>query len=368
MDAHQSPGRIMIAAYIAKHDEPYALGVRPIPNIRPDEILVRVYAAGFSHSDLQVLQNKFTQPTPIGLIPSHEIAGVVVDVGKDCNGRLRRGDRVGMLNFKHACGVCAGCRASQAQSNTRDPRFCEARETAGFYHDGGFAEYVAADPTTTLKLPESVALNQAAPLMCAGATVWGSLERVSAGLHEGDTVAIVGIGGLGHLGLQFAKAKGFKTVAIDNREAGRQLAVQMHNAALKPDLIVDSSDTAIASRNILDFTRDEGVAAAIVCTSSIDANRWALTLLRIQGCLGVLGIPPAAWQFDGAPIGFRELSIMGSYVCGAESAGRMLDVVAKWNIKSQLTPLPFERIPEIIPRYEDSAFQGRIVVQLLDEV
>ncbi|KAI6902867.1 GroES-like protein [Hortaea werneckii] len=210
--------------------------------------------------------------------------------------------------------------------------------------------------------------SRTAPLMCAGATVWGSLERVTAGLREGDTIAIVGVGGLGHLGLQFAKAKGFKTVAIDNREAGRQLAAQMHNAALKPDLIVDSSDTAMASRNILDFTRDEGVAAAIVCTSSIEANRWGLNLLRIQGCLGVLGIPPAAWHFDSAPIAFRELSIMGSYVCGAESAGRMLDVVAKWDIKSQLTTLPFERIPDIIPIYEDSAFQGRIVVQLLDEV
>ena len=344
------------------------LGERPIPELKPDEILVRVHAAGFCHSDLQVLQNKFTKPTPIGLIPSHEIAGVVVNVGKNCNGRLRLGDRVGILNFKHACGVCAGCRASQAQGNTRDPRFCEARETAGFYHDGGFAEYVAADPTTTLKLPESVGLNQAAPLMCAGATVWGSLERVTAGLREGDTVAVVGIGGLGHLGLQFAKAKGLKTVAIDNREAGRQLAAEMHNAALKPDLIVDSSDTAMASRNILEFTRDEGVAAAIVCTSSIEANRWALTLLRIRGCLGVLGIPPSPWYFDSAPIAFRELSIMGSYVCGAESAGRMLDVVAKWNIKSQLTILPFERIPDIVRTYKDSAFQGRIVVRLLDEV
>ncbi|KAI7098127.1 GroES-like protein [Hortaea werneckii] len=347
MVSHQGPSRTMRAAYIAKYDEPYALGERPIPEIRPDEILVRVHAAGFCHSDLQVLQNKFTKPTPIGLIPSHEIAGVVVDVGKNCDDRLRLGDRVGMLNFKHACGVCAGCRASQARGNTRDPRFCEARETAGFYHDGGFAEYVAADPTTTLKLPESVGLNQAAPLMCAGATVWGSLERKTAGLREGDTVAIVGIGGLGHLGLQFAKAKGFKTVAIDDREAGRQLAAEMHSAALKPDLIVDSSDTAMASRNILEFTRDEGVAAAIVC---------------------VLGIPPSAWHFDSSPIAFRELSIMGSYVCGAESAGRMLDVVAKWNIKSQLTILPFERIPDIVRTYEDSAFQGRIVVQLLDEV
>lgn len=219
---------------------------------------------------------------------------------------------------------------------------------------------------TTIRIPDSVAFDQAAPLMCAGATVWGSLEKTTAGLQPGDTVAIVGIGGLGQLGVQFAKALGFKTIAVDSRPAGRSLANDTSEITLRPDLVVDSSDMEAASRSIYDFTSGEGVAVAIVCTSSIEANRWALNILRVRGCLGVLGLPQSPWHFDAAPIVFRELSIKGAYVCDAEAAQRMMQVVASADIKSHITSLPFERIPDILEIYDDANFQGRIVVKLSD--
>lgn len=347
-----------------QYNEPYALGERPIPSIRESEILVRVHAAGFCHSDLQALEGQFETPAPIGLIPSHEVAGVVAKLGSKYDGKFQVGDRVGVLNFKHACGKCVGCKLRKRTHGDLDPRFCELRETAGFLHNGGFADYIEADPATTVRLPGSIPFDQAAPLICAGATVWGSLERTTAGLPKGSAVAIVGIGGLGHLGLQSAKAMGFKTIAVDNRKAGRQLAVDIENVALIPDLVVDSSDTVSASKENLDFTGGEGVAAAVVCTSSIGANRWALTLLRHQGCLGVLGLPQEPWQFDAALIVFRELSIKGAYVCGAEATETMLQVVATAGVKSHLTSIPFERIPDIVKIYTDDAFQGRIVVDL----
>jgi D-arabinose 1-dehydrogenase-like Zn-dependent alcohol dehydrogenase len=347
-----------------QYNEPYALGNRPVPSIRESEILVRVHAAGFCHSDLQALEGQFERPAPIGLIPSHEVAGIVAKLGSKYDGNFQVGDRVGVLNFKHACGACVGCKLRKWTHDDLDPRFCEVRETAGFLHDGGFADYIAADPATTVLLPESIPFDQAAPLMCAGATIWGSLERTTAGLPKGSAVAVVGIGGLGHLGLQFAKAMGFKTIAIDNRKAGRSLAVEIENVALIPDLVVDSPDTDSASREIFDFTGGEGVTAAVVCTSSVGANRWALTLLRHQGCLGVLGLPQEPWQFDAAPIVFRELSIKGAYVCGAEAAEKMLQVVATAGVKSHLTNIHFEQIPDIVKIYTDDAFQGRIVVDL----
>lgn len=325
---------------------------------------MRVYAAGFCHSDLQALHGEFAKPAPLGLIPSHEIAGVIARLGDKYQGHLRVGDRVGVLNFKHTCGTCVGCRLRERTGSKPDPRFCEARETAGFLHDGGFADYASADPMTTIKIPDSASFNQAAPLMCAGATVWGSLEKTTAGLQPGETVAIVGIGGLGHLGLQFAKALGFKTIAIDSRQAGRALAIDISDVKLRPDLVVDSTDMESASRKIYDFTNGEGVAAAVVCTSSIEANRWASGLLRIRGCLGLLGLPQTPWHFDAAPIIFRELSIRGAYVCDAEAAERMMNVVASADVKSHITSIPFEKIPDIVGMYEDPAFKGRIVVQL----
>ena len=380
MCTKDDPAQTMRAAYIAQvslekgmsrhklilkqYNEPYTLGSRPLPLIKENEVLVRVYAAGFCHSDLQALQGQFEKRAPIGLIPSHEIAGIVAKLGSRYKGRLKIGDRVGVLNFKHACGACVGCHLRKRTHVKLDPRFCEFRETAGFLNDGGFADYVAADPATTISLPESISFEQAAPLTCAGATVWGSLEQTTAGLSRGDTIAIVGIGGLGHLGLQFAKAKGFTTIAVESREAGRQLATDIENVALIPDLVVDSSDTASASKQIFEFTGGEGVAAAVVCTSSIEANRWALTLLRHQGCLGVLGLPQTPWQFDAVPIVFRELSIRGAYVCAADAATRMMELVASAGIKSHLTCISFEQIPEIVQIYENATFQGRIVVHL----
>ncbi|GKU04569.1 alcohol dehydrogenase [Fusarium langsethiae] len=362
----EPPSR-MRAAYIAEYNKPYALGERPLPSIRDTDILVRVHAAGFCHSDLQALQGEFEKPAPIGLIPSHEIAGTIAKIGSSYKGNLKVGDRVGVLNFKHACGSCVGCRLTARKREKLDPRFCDGRETAGFLHDGGFTDYASADPETTVRLPDTISFQQAAPLTCAGATVWGSLEAATSGLSKGEVVAIVGIGGLGHLGVQFAKALGFRTIAVDSREAGRKLAEDVENHELKPDLVVDSSDTDCASKIIYDFTKGEGVAAAVVCTPSLEANRWALKILRIKGTLGILGLPQNPWQFDAAPLVFKELSIKGSYVAGKEATDRMMRIVEEVGVRSHLTIIPFDRIPSIVDMYEYASFKGRIVVQIKDD-
>lgn len=351
---------------IRKYNQPYALGTRPLPSIGDTDILLRVHAAGFCHSDVQALQGQFEKPTPLGLIPSHETAGTVALLGPRYTGPLRVGDRVGALNVKHACGSCPSCnvrRRATADGHV-DARFCDNRETAGFLHQGSFADYAMADPATTVRLPDSLSFEQAAPLMCAGCTVWASLEKVTAGLAPGETVVIVGVGGLGHLGLQFAKALGFRTVGVDCRAAGRELAVDMENANLRPDLVLDSLDEEAASTAVFDFTRGEGAAATVVCTDSIEANRWALKTLRVEGVMGILGLPPRPWQLDPEPLAYRELTIRGSYVAGREATERMMEVVDRAGIRSHLKTVSFEQIPQIVDMYEDKSFRGRLVVRM----
>lgn len=148
-----------------QYNTPYALTSVPIPSIRRNELLIRIHAAGFCHSDLQVLQGEVNSPLP--MIPSHEPAGVVVQVGEDA-GQWKVGDRVGVLNFKGACSQCPDCISTQRRYGTVDARFCRRRETAGFQHDGAFAEYLVADAATTVALPDSMSFDQAAPLLCAG--------------------------------------------------------------------------------------------------------------------------------------------------------------------------------------------------------
>ncbi|POS76271.1 alcohol dehydrogenase GroES-like domain-containing protein [Diaporthe helianthi] len=353
--------RRMRAAQISEYNKPYELVERDVPALGENELLIRVHAAGFCHSDLQVLQGQFK--SPLGMIPSHEPAGVIVQVGTSCSGEWEIGDRVGALNYKNACGTCTGCGLTKRTRHQLDPRFCAKRQTAGFHHDGAFADYLVIDPKTTVRLPPSLSFDQAAPLMCAGATVWASLEKVTAGLSPGEPVVIVGIGGLGFLGLQFAAAMGFRTIAVDSRPAGRQLALEMANKSLRPALVIDSG-AKDATSQILDFTNGEGVAAAVVCTDSLAANNWALTLLRTEGVMGVLGLPAEHWRFDSSLLVFKELTIRGSYVASKDSAERMMKVVAGAGIHSHVTLVPFDGVPGILGQYQDSAFKGRLVVQV----
>jgi D-arabinose 1-dehydrogenase-like Zn-dependent alcohol dehydrogenase len=147
-------------------NEPYELCERPIPKCGEHDLLIEVRAAGFCHSDLQVLHGQF--PASLPMIPSHEPAGKITQIGSNVSGPWKIGDRVGILNFKNACGQCVGCKQHKRRSDRPDPRFCQQREMAGFKHDGAFAQFMLADPNTTVHLPSQVSYEQGAPLMCAG--------------------------------------------------------------------------------------------------------------------------------------------------------------------------------------------------------
>ncbi|KAI1367963.1 GroES-like protein [Xylaria arbuscula] len=345
----------MRAAQIVEFGKPYRLTTVPIPDAKDDELLVEVAAAGFCHSDLQVLNGQFGTKLPI--------AGIVSRVGPNCTGNFKVGDRVGVLNFKKACTRCTNCGLSKREYKYYEPRYCDVREMAGFQHDGAFAEYMTADPETTVLLPSSLPFEQAAPLMCAGATIWGALEKATEGLAPGNTIGIIGIGGLGHLGVQFAKAMGYRTVAIDNRAEGRELATEVPYPGLRPDMVIDSSSTD-ATERVFETTGGEGLAAVVVCTDSLEVNAWALRLLRIRGTLVLLGLPPERWQFDSDIIVFKELVLKGSYVASKESTERMMQMVEKHKIRSHLTVIPWDGIPTIVDAYKDKSFRGRLVVQI----
>ena len=188
------------------------------------------------------------------------------------------------------------------------------------------------------------------------------MEKATADLEPAATVAIVGIGGLGHLGLQFAKSLGFTTIALDSRQAGRDLAAEVPDG-LGPDLVVDSTSEDAAEK-ILAFTKGEGLAAAVVCTDSIAANTWTLRLLRVGGVMVPLGLPPDRWQFDADVLVYRELVIRGNYVASAESTRRMMEAVARRGVRSHVTTVELDDVPGIVDVYQDKNFRGRLVVKI----
>ncbi|KAI9925426.1 hypothetical protein ASPWEDRAFT_135102 [Aspergillus wentii DTO 134E9] len=349
----------MQAAQLVEFNKPYILTTVDIPQIRPNELLVKIHAAGFCHSDLQVFQGEINGPLP--MIPSHEPVGIVAKVGEEASTKWRIGDRVGVLNFKNACSSCPGCSSTLRRYGKLDARFCEKRETGGFKHDGAFAEYMVADSATTVALPDSISFEQGAPLLCAGATVWGALNKAIPYLQHHDTIGIVGIGGLGQLGIQFAKALGYRTVAIDNRAESLDLTKDLPDH-LKPDATINSSQPD-ATDQITSFTNGEGLAGIIICTDSIPANTWSIELLRVGGIAVLLGLPPDKWQFDSHTILFRELTLRGNYVASRDETEAMMRLVEEQGIRSQLTVVSPGDIPSLPDVYKKRAFRGRLVVK-----
>lgn len=151
---------------LKQYNKDYKLASIPVPVAGTGELLVRVAAASFCHTDLQVHQGVYESRFP--MVPSHEPVGTIVRRGLNTDSKWEIGQRVGVLNFKHPCGSCRKCRWHKGEYGTLDARFCESKNMAGITTDGGFAEYLLADAATTVLLPEGLGFEQGAPLMCAG--------------------------------------------------------------------------------------------------------------------------------------------------------------------------------------------------------
>ncbi|RAH67551.1 alcohol dehydrogenase GroES-like domain-containing protein [Aspergillus aculeatinus CBS 121060] len=344
----------MKAARLVRYKTPYDIQEVDLPTLQENDLLVQVGAAGYCHTDYQVYVGVYGSQCP--LTPSHEPVGTVVQVGSAVQ-HFKRGDRVGVLLFRHACGSCLACRTTLAEQGRVDPRFCETISMAGIKDDGAMAEYIVADAENTVKLPDSVAFEQGAPLMCAGTTVWGGIEKAQ--LRPNSRVGVIGIGGLGSLAVQFLKALGHQVVAVDNRQEGLDLATE---PSQKADLVVDSrSDTAVDE--IVHWAGHGGLAAVIVCTDNVSVNGWSLKLLAAHGKCIVLGLPVDPLQFNAFDLVFKEIAIIGSLVATIEQARDMMVVVDRFHIRSHVRTLRLEDAPNLPSLYMDPHLKGRLVVK-----
>ncbi|KAK4904968.1 hypothetical protein LTR49_025675 [Elasticomyces elasticus] len=228
-------------------------------------------------------------------------------------GKWKLGQRVAAVMFKAACQHCIGC------ETTKDVRFCKQNQVAGLKHDGGMANMLA-DADATASLPDEVPFEQAAPLLCAGATTWAAL--VAAEVKSGQPVAIIGIGGLG-------ASLGHDVVAIDNRLEGRALAKEL---PLPADLVIDFHDKDVVSK-IKTWAGKDGVAAVIVCTDNVPAIEWSFNILRVHGTVVPIGLPVGGFKFDAFTLIFSELVIKGSLVATRPQVEDLMTVVAKFEIK-----------------------------------
>ncbi|PYI02737.1 GroES-like protein [Aspergillus sclerotiicarbonarius CBS 121057] len=354
--------KTMKALRLVQYGAPYQLDEIPVPSINENELLVKVGAAGFCHTDYQVYEGVYKSPTP--MTPSHGPVGTIVAVGQKAAAQWRPGQRIGMLNFQHACNACVGCEVARDPLRPDEPdvRFCENKDMAGITADGGFAEYIIADPATSVLLPDGLAFEQAAPLMCAGATLWTGLDIM--GLESGLPVGIIGIGGLGYLALQLAAGLGYSTVAIDNRPEGLQLARDIPEH-LRPRKVVDYNADE-AAKEVVDFAGGGGLAGVLVCTDSVQATEWSLKLLRTHGVCVPLGLPTEGFKFSAFDIVFKELTIKGGLVANQRLVSDMMKLVADKGVRSHVQTIKLEEGMDLPDRYMNPHLKGRLLVTMGD--
>ena len=263
----------MRAVQVEKPGSPLELVERPVPEPGPGKVRIKVEACGICHSDSFVVEG--TYPGIVyPRVPGHEIAGHIDAVGPGVTA-WRVGQRVGVGWHGGHCGVCANCRRG-------DYVLCVVGQVPGMAYDGGYADYMIAPIEALAAIPDDLAAVEAAPLLCAGITTFNSLRH--SGARPGDLVAILGIGGLGHLGVQYAVKMGFKTIAIARGPDKAKLALE-----LGAHRYIDSK--AEDAAKIL--TELGGAKVILATVTNAKAMSALINGLGIDGKLLVVGASPS---------------------------------------------------------------------------
>ncbi len=290
----------MKAAVCEAFGKPLVLSEVPTPSPGPREVLIRVIGCGVCHSDLHLVDGDWKDwGTPLPIVPGHEATGIVEKVGSEVK-TLAPGDRVGIPWMQFACGECAPCRSGAEM-------LCAAQKSTGVTVNGGYAEFVKAPAAFTHRIPEGLDLVEAAPLLCAGITVFAPLRR--AGNLAGKTVAVAGIGGLGHLGLRMASAMGARVVAILRGEEKISLARQM-GASEIIDAEKEKIGKRLSSMGGADLILLTGISARLFeqCIPGLGPNGTLVVLAAIAEKASLIpsGLITGQKHICGSVIGTRD--------------------------------------------------------------
>jgi D-arabinose 1-dehydrogenase-like Zn-dependent alcohol dehydrogenase len=282
----------MRAVQVTKPQGPFELVEREIPQPGPGDVRVKVQACGVCHADVFVKEGLWPG-VQYPRITGHEIAGVVDALGAGVKG-WKVGDRVGIGWYGGHCGYCDSCRRGDFELCLND------QQVTGFSHDGGYAEYTIAHAPALALIPDDLMAVDAAPLMCAGVTTFNSLRH--SGARPGELVAILGLGGLGHLGVQYAVKMGFKTVAIARGTEKADLAKK-----LGARVYIDSTTQEPAE----ELKRLGGAKVILATVTSGKAMMSALGGLALSGKFVVLGAADTPLEVPAINLIAGRTSLMG---------------------------------------------------------
>jgi alcohol dehydrogenase len=326
----------MKAAVVPKIDSQWEVKEVPAQEPGPNQVLIKIHASGLCFTDVHQTRGEIPGAFPRTL--GHEPAGEIVAVGTGVRTR-RIGDRVGVPWVQATCGRCEWCLRGK-------PLFCSEQISTGMQMPGGHAEYMTAYADGTVLLPEGLSYEQAAPIFCAGYTVWSGLRIADPKPHE--TVAVVGVGGLGHLAVQYAKAAGFQTIAISRSPDKDKLVREMG-----ADAVVRDGKGLIAA----------GGADVILGTSnSNDAMVDCVQGLRPDGRFVLMGFEAKPLQLSPVDFIARRIRILGSSQNHPEYLYEALDYAAKRRVKTVVETYRLDEITKAYDRVVNGQVRFRAVI------
>jgi propanol-preferring alcohol dehydrogenase len=335
----------MKAAVVEQFGQPLMLREWDIPTPGPGQILVKTEACGVCHTDLHAARGDWPVKPTLPFIPGHEGIGVVVAIGSGVT-TVKEGDRVGVPWLYSACGHCEHCLAAWET-------VCGQAEYGGYTKNGGFAEYILADPNYVARIPAALAATEAAPIICAGITTYKGIKET--GARPGEWIAISGAGGLGHLAIQYAKAMGLHVCAVDIDDG--KLA---HATRLGADFVIN----AAAADPVGDLRKATGGGAhgVLITAPSLPAFQQGVSMTRKRGTCVLVGLPPGEFPTPLFDVVANCITIRGSFVGTRSDMAEALAFAAEGKVKADIELQPLSAINDVLERLHHGKVASRVVI------
>ncbi len=335
----------MHAAVVEHFGKPLVLQEWDIPTPGPGQILVKTEACGVCHTDLHAAKGDWPLKPSLPFIPGHEAIGLVVALGAGVT-IVKEGDRVGVPWLYSACGHCEYCLSAWET-------VCADAQFGGYTKNGGFAEYILADPNYVAHIPVGLTAQQAAPIICAGITTYKGIKETEA--KPGEWIAISGAGGLGHLAIQYAKAMGLQVCAVDIDDG--KLA---HATKLGADFVVNAKtgDPAAAVKK----GTGGGAHGVLITAPSLPAFKQGVGMTRKRGTCVLVGLPPGEFPVPLFDVVANCITVRGSFVGTRQDMAETLAFAADGKVKADIELQPLSAINRIFNRLEHGDVPSRVVL------
>ncbi len=335
----------MHAAVVRAFGKPLSLEEWDIPSPGPGQILVKTEACGVCHTDLHAAKGDWPVKPTLPFIPGHEAIGIVTALGAGVTA-VKEGDRVGVPWLYSACGHCEYCLSAWET-------VCGEAQFGGYTKNGGFAEYIIADPDYVAHIPKGLGPKEAAPLICAGITTYKGVKVTEA--KPGEWIAISGCGGLGHMAIQYAKAMGLHVAAIDIEDGKLE-----HAKRLGADLTINAKTGDPAA--ILRKETGGGAHGVLITAPSLPAFKQGVDMTRKRGTCVLVGLPPGEFPAPLFDMVANCITVRGSFVGTRKDMAECLAFAADGQVHADIELQPLLAINTVFERLEHGDVPSRVVL------